>query len=137
MIGHRPLTPDNFNKYSERSKRIIEKSKPGLSGIGSIVFRDEENLLAVFSDPLEGYSKHIAPYKSELEIWALTQTGVKFYFLLILITVWVICFPRSNLHWRVFPQIPQPPAEIKDKLGFPTNKLNFVRHLFNKINEKI
>ena len=118
VIGHRPLTSDNFDRYPEDHRRIIEKSKPGLSGIGSIVFRDEESLLTLFSDPINGYSKYIAPYKANLEVWALTKKGVIFYFLLIFLTIWVVLLPRSKLHWKIFDSIPQPPTEIKAKLGY-------------------
>ena len=45
--------------------------KPGLTGIGSIYFRDEEDLISNsnYKDPHEFYKKHIAAYKGNLEMW--------------------------------------------------------------------
>ena len=43
VIGPRPLTPENNNLYSENVKDKLAKVRPGLSGVGSIIFRDEES----------------------------------------------------------------------------------------------
>ena len=45
LVGPRPLTKENFNFYSYDVKKILKSTKPGLSGIGSIVFRNEEEIL--------------------------------------------------------------------------------------------
>ena len=45
VIGPRPLTTETFNAYTIEDQRIISKVKPGLSGIGSIVFRGEEEIM--------------------------------------------------------------------------------------------
>ena len=42
VIGPRPLTSEAFESYSDNTKYLIKKVRPGLSGIGSIVFRAEE-----------------------------------------------------------------------------------------------
>ena len=42
IIGPRPLTPKLFAYYSEDVQEGIGKMTPGLSGIGSVIFRDEE-----------------------------------------------------------------------------------------------
>jgi O-antigen biosynthesis protein WbqP len=42
IIGPRPLTVRNYNFYSDAQKQAIEQLTPGLSGIGSVIFRDEE-----------------------------------------------------------------------------------------------
>ncbi len=41
IIGPRPLVDKTFDPYPEHVKAIIYNVKPGLAGIGSIVFRDE------------------------------------------------------------------------------------------------
>ena len=46
IVGPRPLTPKNFSFYSDDIQDIIKKLRPGLTGKGSIVFRDEEAVLA-------------------------------------------------------------------------------------------
>ena len=42
LIGPRPLTKENFLNYSPDIQKNYS-SKPGLSGIGSIIFRKEED----------------------------------------------------------------------------------------------
>ena len=46
IIGPRPLVDKTFEPYSEEVKNNIYNVKHGLSGIGSIIFRDEEVLLS-------------------------------------------------------------------------------------------
>ena len=44
IIGPRPLTLKSFDLYSLDVQQAIKKVKPGLSGVGSIVFRKEEDI---------------------------------------------------------------------------------------------
>ena len=45
IVGPRPLVLDTFEAYLEQIKENIYKTKPGLTGVGSIIFRDEESLI--------------------------------------------------------------------------------------------
>ena len=47
VIGPRPQTEDCFNKFLKNDQKIISKLKPGLSGIGPIIFRNEEEILDI------------------------------------------------------------------------------------------
>ena len=114
IIGPRPLVDKTFDPYPDHVKATIYNVKPGLAGIGSIVFRDEERLLSETSLPApEFYAKHISPYKGELELWY--QKHLSFYtdFMLIFLTVWVIIFPESDLVYSVFKDLPERPEELK------------------------
>ena len=114
IIGPRPLVDKTFEPYSDYVKSNIYNVKPGLSGIGSIVFRDEENLLSNSKIPLsEYYRKNISPYKGELELWY--QQKLSFYtdFMIIFLTIWVIFFPHSNLVFKVFKDLPSKPNFLK------------------------
>ena len=51
IIGPRPQTERCFDAFPEESQAIITLVKPGLSGIGSIVFRDEEEMMHGHQDP--------------------------------------------------------------------------------------
>lgn len=117
IVGPRPLTQEAFGEYSDSTQRVIEKVKPGLSGIGSIFFRDEENILDR-DDALLFYSKVIAPYKGDLEKWYVKNQNIKIYFLVILVTVWIIIFSKSNIAWIVFRSVPKPPPELIDRLNY-------------------
>ena len=87
--------------------------RPGLSGVGSIVFRDEERMLSHSRNPLEFYRTVIAPYKEELEIWFVDNKSIKVYLTLILVTVWVVVFSDSRLLWQLFPSLPEEPENLK------------------------
>ena len=78
------------NAFNEEDKQYIDKIKPGLSGIGSIVFRDEESLLKDINDPVEFDLKIITPYKGQLEKWYVENRNLYLYFLLIFLTVMLI-----------------------------------------------
>ena len=45
LIGPRPLAIQNFNSYSKEIQNTITLVRPGLSGIGSIIFRNEEEII--------------------------------------------------------------------------------------------
>jgi lipopolysaccharide/colanic/teichoic acid biosynthesis glycosyltransferase len=70
LVGPRPLTPNNFSFYDKKTQEIIKKVKPGLTGVGSIVFRDEESIIKnSHKNPVDCYREDISPYKGQLESW--------------------------------------------------------------------
>jgi lipopolysaccharide/colanic/teichoic acid biosynthesis glycosyltransferase len=114
IVGPRPLVDKNFELYANHIKAVINNVKPGLTGIGSIVFRDEERLLSETKLPLEDfYRLHISPYKGELELWY--QKHLSFYtdFMLIFLTAWVIVSPTSQLVYKIFKNLPDRPTELR------------------------
>ena len=46
MVGPRPLVAKTFTAYNEEVQSKIYNVKPGLTGIGSIIFRDEESIIS-------------------------------------------------------------------------------------------
>ena len=111
IVGPRPLVDKTFAPYSDEVKARIYNVKPGLTGIGSIVFRDEETLL---SDCVkkgmeidEAYAKIVSPYKGALEMWYQGHIGFWTDFMLIFLTAWVIVFPKSELVFKVFKDLPK------------------------------
>jgi len=111
IVGPRPLTPKNFAYYSETDKEIIGRMRPGLTGIGSIVFRDEERIIGESSKSYEAcYREDIAPYKARLERWYAEHQGLWTDLLIILVTAWVVIRPSSTIYrtmWRDLPPEPQ------------------------------
>lgn len=113
LVGPRPLDDKAYHAYSEYIRNIIYNVKPGITGIGSIVFRDEEKLISESSlPPREVYEQVIAPYKGELELWY--QKHLSFYtdVMILFLTAWAIVFPQSNLHYRVFRDLPARPEAL-------------------------
>ncbi len=108
IVGPRPLVDKTFDPYPEHVKRVIYNVRPGLTGIGSIVFRDEERLLSESGMPLaQFYAQHIAPAKGELELWYQRHLSFWTDCLIIFLTAWVIVFPQSRLLHRVFKDLPE------------------------------
>lgn len=114
LIGPRPLTPDMFELYTTLQKKNISKCKPGLSGVGSIVFRAEEKFMTRNANPKQFYADVIAPYKGSLEDWYFKNRGPKLYFLLIFLTVIHVVNPRSRAIWIVLKTLPKMPVDLKE-----------------------
>lgn len=119
LIGPRPQALRCFDSFSIESQNIIVKVKPGLSGIGPIVFRGEESVLKGNNGTIEFYENIIGPYKGEVEAWYVGKQGLITYFSLIMLTIWVVLFPKSDLVWRFFKDLPSPPKILKKDLNFP------------------
>ena len=108
IVGPRPLVDKTFEPYPEIVKKNIYNVKPGLTGIGSIVFRDEEELLSKTKLPLEEfYQKEISPYKGELELWYQKNLSLCTDIMLIMITALTLIVPENNLVYKVFKDLPK------------------------------
>jgi lipopolysaccharide/colanic/teichoic acid biosynthesis glycosyltransferase len=118
VIGPRPLTLQTFSAYSFKTQNIIKQVRPGLSGVGSIIFREEEEIMHGSSASLDFYNNVIAPYKGSLEEWFVSNRGIYIYFLAIFITVFKVIFPRSQIVWELFKNIPKPPKKLLKQLNY-------------------
>ena len=118
IVGPRPQTPRCFYVFPVESQVIIKKVRPGLSGLGPIVFRDEENILSENESSLDFYDTVIAPYKGEVESFYVNSHNIVTYFKIILATLWVVVFPKSNIVWRLFPKLPPPPESLVCALNY-------------------
>ena len=119
VVGPRPQTPRCFEVFPKNLQPIISSIRPGLSGLGPVVFRDEENILSEDSKSADFYDQTIAPYKGEVEAYYIKVIGIFSYFKIIFLTLWVVIFPKSSIVWKVFPSLPSPPAKLKKQLNFP------------------
>lgn len=119
LIGPRPLTRQTFSAYSKDTQDQIVRVRPGLSGIGSVIFRGEEGILAGANGSIAFYSDVIAPYKGALERWYVSHYGLRTYFTLIIATAWVVLVPSSKLVWRLYPELPVPPDDLLAPLNYP------------------
>ena len=116
IIGPRPLVDKTFNPYPPEVKARIYSVRPGLSGIGSVVFRGEEQLLsrvhAAGGSMEVFYAEKIAPYKGALELWYLDHFGLWTDVMLVFLTAWVVVFPQSGLVRKVFKDLPSVPEGL-------------------------
>jgi len=116
IIGPRPLVDKTFEPYPAHIKANIYNIKPGLTGIGSIVFHDEEQMYCNTAlPPREFHAQHIQPYKGELELWY--QKHLTFYtdLMIFFLTAWVIIVPENDLVYKIFKDLPLRPEIFSKK----------------------
>jgi lipopolysaccharide/colanic/teichoic acid biosynthesis glycosyltransferase len=107
FVGPRPLMKAGYDRYSPELKEKVYRVTPGLTGIGSIVFRDEELIITHSSlPPHECYAKVILPFKGALELWYQQHRNFFTDFAILFLTGWYIVFPKSNLVNKLFPTLP-------------------------------
>ena len=104
LVGPRPLVTKTFTAYNKEVQSKIYNVKPGLTGIGSIIFRDEESIISAIKDEdtHEFYKRIIAPYKGELEMLYQSNCSFLLDLQLIFMTAWVILVPTSKLYEKWF-----------------------------------
>jgi lipopolysaccharide/colanic/teichoic acid biosynthesis glycosyltransferase len=114
IIGPRPQAKQHYDLYSPDVKSVIDSIPPGLSGIGSIVFRNEEALLDhIPGDRNNFHDTVVAPYKGQLEMWYAKHRNIRTYFVLILSTIIILFKPSSNIHLSFFADFPPVPPDLK------------------------
>lgn len=114
VIGYRPFAKKHYDLYSDEVKRNIQQIAPGLSGIGSVVFRNEEEILHSVSDREHFHDDIITPYKGQLECWYVQNRNVVNYFKLIICTVLIVLKPDSMLWTKWFKELPPVPENLKE-----------------------
>ncbi len=113
IVGPRPLVDKTFSAYSPDVQSRVYNSKPGITGIGSIIFRDEESLISKSNmEPHAFYAEHIAPYKGALEMWYQDNKSTMVDLSLIFLTAWVILFSKSDMPHRLLKNLPPRPVEL-------------------------
>ena len=119
IVGPRPLTLETFRSYSTNTQEVIKRVRPGLSGIGSIIFRNEEEIMQGASASINYYQNTIAPYKGLLEEWFVENKSLNVYFISIFLTIWAIIFPKTQIAWMIFKDLPVPPKTLSEKINYP------------------
>jgi lipopolysaccharide/colanic/teichoic acid biosynthesis glycosyltransferase len=113
LIGPRPLTSEAFDLYHNNLMLIIKSVKPGLSGVGSIAFRNEEEILSGQDNPMDFYKSQIVPFKGELEAWFVKNQSICLYLKLIFLTLLVVFMPKKKIPWGFINLEPNPPLALK------------------------
>ncbi len=105
IVGPRPLMQVSVNLYSKEIRNNIYNCKPGMTGIGSLIFRDEEKMISDAPDPKAMYAT-IYPYKGALEMWYQKNASLYTDFSIIFLTAWSIIFPKNQLVHKIFKDLP-------------------------------
>ena len=113
FVGPRPLVPEGEKNYTQDQARIIRSVRPGVTGIGSLILRDEESYYAHRSDAREFYIHVISPYKASLEIWYINHSSVTLNMLILVSTALAVIVPSWDVA-RFFNSLPDMPKEMID-----------------------
>ncbi len=108
FVGPRPLVQKSFDLYKTEVQEVIYNTKPGITGIGSIIFRDEEKFVTDFGDPQKAY-EIVYQHKGTVEMWYQQNKGLKTDFLILFITAWQILFSKSKIVKQIFRDLPTHP----------------------------
>ncbi|MBK8372253.1 MAG: sugar transferase [Saprospiraceae bacterium] len=114
LIGPRPLPKNESDLYNANVKDIISKMRPGITGIGSLIFRDEEGIIAknMPENPKLFYENVILPYKGVLEVWYFHNISFRTDMKILFLTFWSLLKKDSGLVYKWFPAIPSKPNEL-------------------------
>lgn len=122
LVGWRPLMPKGFADYPPEVQTEIVKVKPGLTGMGSLVFRDEESIIARAEqegrDLRSCYREDIMPYKGALEVWYVAHQSTWTDLKIMVGTAVAVLKPGWTGYTRWFPNFPTPAsAIIRETMG--------------------
>ncbi len=116
IIGPRPQDMRCFVVFNDEDQENIKKVRPGLSGVGSIIFRDEESLLdgqGSLEEKADFYDHVISPYKGKVESWYVKHQSIGLYFKLIWLTVLAVLSPDTKVDFeKMYDDFPKKPKEL-------------------------
>jgi lipopolysaccharide/colanic/teichoic acid biosynthesis glycosyltransferase len=113
IVGYRPTVREHYDIYPEEIRIKLYNSKPGLTSIGSVAFRNEEEILQQFDDKKTFHQNAINPYKGQLECWYVAHRNLFIYFEIIFITVAVVINPKSIIWKKAFKGLPPVPVDLQ------------------------
>lgn len=116
LVGPRPNLPKNFQNYTLEVQQVIYKNRPGITGLGSLVFRDEELLVTCYKElgknPSEYYKSYIYPYKGELEEWYYHNCSILVDLKILFLTFWSLINSDSQIVFKNFKDLPAKPQSL-------------------------
>ena len=116
FVGPRPVMKKSFDLYPQDVQNSIYLVKPGITGIGSVVFRDEEHIITKVKenndDPWSFYKNTIYPYKGLLELWYSNNRSLLIDVKILWYTFWVILNPKMKISSAHFNDLPNPSKEL-------------------------
>ena len=94
LVGPRPEVKEFVDCYPEDYDTLLSV-RPGITDIGSIEFRNEEEILAASEDPKKTYVEEVLPQKIALGKQYIDNSSVLFDIKLIFKTIFVIAFGKT------------------------------------------
>lgn len=113
IIGPRPQTQRCFEAFPKDIQEVILSVRPGLSGVGSIFFRNEELMMHDADNADKLYDEIIMPFKGRLEEWYVNNSSLGMYVTLILATIIVVFTGKIPFLESVFSSTPRVPKYLE------------------------
>lgn len=112
FVGPRPQTRQHCSLFRAEQKKVIDAVGAGLTGVGSLFFGIEEQLLHDCGKSQDYFHDIvITPYKGDLEVWCSERKSVWLYLKIIYITAATMINRKLNV-LQHFPTLPTPPDEL-------------------------
>ena len=106
LVGPRPLTWRTLNKYDPELLETILQRRPGLTGAASLVFRDEEEILArAGSNRAEVFNTQIIPRKQRIEAEYAANASLMLDVKIVLATAFSVLLPSSDVPRKLLPDL--------------------------------
>lgn len=112
LVGPRPEVPDLFAYYSPTEQADFCAIRPGITDYASLLFRDEDRLLAQAADPAAYYRQRLMPIKHELCLRYLAEMSFWTDIKIIVATLFSMVLhrvPESLIEPRIFDWRAGPP----------------------------
>lgn len=96
IVGPRPLVQSEVDMYPENVRSLVyADNTPGLTGMGSLFFRDEDELIeATAKAPEVAYREDIMPIKGALEAWYREHKSLRVDAKIVFLTAWALLRPE-------------------------------------------
>ena len=107
FVGPRPMLPEVYIFYSDKTRKKLNAIRPGVTGIGSIVFRNESDLFKKVKGSHENFYKdNIAPAKADLELWYTKNRSFVIDFKILVFTMVALFYGKVKSLKRHFKNLP-------------------------------
>lgn len=104
IVGPRPLVASEVELYRPGIRELVyADNQPGLTGMGSLFFRNEEEIIdATGKSPKDAYKDDIMPIKGALEVWYREHKTLLIDLKICFLTAWVILTSRNDHAVKAF-----------------------------------
>lgn len=92
LVGPRPELPSYVEHWPPEQRALILSVRPGITGMASIRYVEENALLARQEDPLEYYEATLTPIKTRIEAEYVATRSVRTDLHILVQTAHVVCF---------------------------------------------
>lgn len=108
LVGFRPLVKASYNTAVDIGGLSTYTIQPGITSLASIVFRNEEKILADVSarERQHFYETEILPKKVVMDQWWKENKSVYNYLVLIVLTVFALFLPYQLLPLKLLTNLP-------------------------------